>query len=148
MIGPDTRHVEILLVEDNEGDVFLTRKAFQGAKIANTLRVAEDGEIALKMLSADGPGSKRFVPDIVLLDINLPKLDGKQVLAEMKKDPDLRRIPVIMLTSSEADQDVLSTYDLQASGYIVKPVDFEKLRQVVCAIESFWFSIVTLPTES
>lgn len=141
----DIRVVDILLVEDNEGDVFLTKKAFDKAKIANTLHVAPDGEVALEMLRKQGEYSDRKTPDMVLLDINLPKKDGKQVLKEIKEDENLRRVPVVILTSSQAEQDVLKTYDLQASSYIVKPIDLEKFQEVVQAIEDFWFSVVVLP---
>lgn len=139
--------INILLVEDNEGDVFLTRKAFEKAKITNTLHVAEDGEIALKMLRLQPPYENAIKPDIILLDINLPKIDGKQVLAEVKADPELRRIPVVILTSSNAEKDVLKTYDLHANSYIIKPIDIDKFREVVQAIEDFWFSVVVLPTK-
>ena len=146
MIKDDMRPIQILLVEDNQGDIFLTRKAFEKAMVANRIQVATDGEMALKMLRGEQESSPAEIIDIVLLDINLPKLDGKQVLEAMKKDPDLRRIPVVVLSSSKAEQDVLQSYDLQASGYIVKPLSFEKFIDVVSAIEEFWFSIVTLPS--
>lgn len=139
-----TRPVEILLVEDNEGDVFLTKKAFEKAKIANNINVAMDGEEAMNMLQSNSTPK----PDIVLLDINLPKKDGKQVLAEMKEDENLRRIPVVILTSSKAEQDIVKTYDLHASSYIVKPIDLQKFSEVVTAIEDFWFSVVVLPSEA
>ena len=141
------KHIEILLVEDNEGDVFLTRKAFEKAKISNTISVAIDGEIALKKLRREDEFADYTLPDIVVLDINLPKKDGMQVLTEMKQDENLRRIPVVILTSSQAEQDVLKTYDLHASGYVVKPLNFEKFVEVVAAVEDFWFSIVTLPSK-
>lgn len=141
------RPVEILLVEDNEGDVFLTKKAFEKAKIANNIHVAIDGEKAIEMLKRDGEYADIPQPDIVLLDINLPKKDGKQVLAEMKEMPELKRIPVVILTSSKAEQDVVKTYDLHASSYIVKPIDLDKFHDVVTAIEDFWFSVVILPTD-
>ena len=141
------KHIEILLVEDNEGDVFLTRKALEKAKISNTISVAIDGEIALKRLRREDEFADNTLPDIVLLDINLPKKDGMQVLTKMKQDENLRRIPVVILTSSQAEQDVLKTYDLHASGYVVKPLNFEKFVEVVTAVEDFWFSIVTLPSK-
>ncbi len=145
-MDPDNiRFVEILLVEDNEGDVFLTKKAFSQAKIANKIQVADDGGMAMDILHKRGEYTTANSPDIVLLDINLPKKDGKQVLAEIKADPDLRRIPVVILTSSPADEDVLKTYDLQANSYIVKPVNLEKFQKVVNAIEEFWFGVVVLP---
>ena len=141
------RPVDILLVEDNEGDVFLTKKAFEKAKILNTINVACDGEVAMDILHNRGENSTAPKPDIVLLDINLPKKDGKQVLAEMKEDEELRRIPVVILTSSHAEQDVLKSYDLHASAYIVKPISLEKFYDVVSAVENFWFSVVTLPKQ-
>jgi two-component system, chemotaxis family, response regulator Rcp1 len=142
----DPSLVQILLVEDNDGDVFLTRKAFQKAKVANHINVARDGEMALNVMRGDEGFGPAQIPDIVLLDINLPKKDGKQVLQEMKEDPNLRRIPVVILSSSKAEQDVLQSYDLQASGYIIKPLDFEQFVDVVTAIEDFWFSKVALPS--
>ena len=147
MIIENTRPVEILLVEDNEGDVFLTKKAFSHAKITNNIHVALDGEIALEMLKKQGKFKDTPCPDIIFLDINLPKKDGKQVLVEIKEDKNLRRIPVVVLTSSMAEQDVLKTYDLHASSYIVKPINLEKFYEIVSAIENFWLTVVTLPSE-
>lgn len=141
------RPVEILLVEDNDGDIFLTKKAFDKAKIANNIHVATDGEMAMEMLKKKGQFGEMTKPDIVLLDINLPKKDGKQVLAEMKENELLKRIPVVILTSSKAEQDVVKTYDLHASSYIVKPISLEKFHDVVTAIEDFWFSVVILPND-
>lgn len=133
--------IEIMLVEDNEGDVFLTKKVFEKAKVQNTIKVASDGEAALKMLK-DGNARK---PDIILLDINLPKKDGKQVLDEIKKDPDLKAIPVVILTSSKAEKDILETYNLHANSYIIKPVTLEKFGEVATVVENFWFGVVALP---
>jgi len=147
MTPKKVRPVEILLVEDNEGDVFLTKKAFEQAKIANNINVAIDGEAAIEMLKNQGEYADLARPDIVLLDINLPKKDGKQVLLEMKADDNLKRIPVVILTSSKAEQDVVKTYDLHASSYIVKPINLEKFHDVVTAIEDFWFSVVVLPND-
>lgn len=144
-MSQDIRRIEILLVEDNEGDVFLTRKAFEQAKIANNIHVAPDGEMALKMLRNEDEYKDFGTPDIVLLDINLPKKDGKQVLADMKADERLRRIPVVILTSSKAEQDVVKSYDLHANSYIVKPINLGNFHEVVTAIEGFWFSVVVLP---
>ncbi len=141
----NARTVEIFLVEDNPGDVFLTKKAFQKARIANHIHVAPDGETALDMLFKRGEYENYVTPDIILLDINLPKKNGKQVLEEIKTDEVLRRIPVVILTSSKAEKDVAETYDLQASSYIVKPVDLYKFHEIVSAIENFWFSVVVLP---
>lgn len=143
----DPKPIDILLVEDNEGDVFLTKKAFRKAKILNNIYVAKDGEIALDMLRHN-PGYEDIPrPEIILLDINLPKKDGKQVLAEIKADKSLKRIPVVILTSSKAEADVLKSYELYASGYIVKPINLTNFHDVVSAIEDFWFSVVLLPKE-
>lgn len=147
MNAEKVRPIEILLVEDNEGDIFLTKKAFAKAKIANNIHIATDGEVALEMLKREGEFGEMKQPDIVLLDINLPKKDGKQVLAEMKDDERLKRIPVVILTSSKAEQDVVKSYDLHASSYIVKPINLEKFHDVVTAIEDFWFSVVILPND-
>ncbi len=133
--------IEILLVEDNEGDIFLTRKVFEKAKIRNVITVAEDGEIAMDMLK----GKKIRRPDIILLDINLPKKDGKQVLDEIKNDPDLKTIPVVIMTSSKAEKDILESYDLHANSYIIKPVTLDKFGEVVSIVENFWFGVVALP---
>ena len=135
--------IEILLVEDNPGDVRLTKEALREAKVRNRLHVAGDGIDALEMLRADGDGRVR--PDIILLDLNLPRKDGREVLADLKSDPELRRIPVVVVTSSEAEQDVLRSYDLHANCYITKPVDLEQFLQVVKSIEDFWLTIVKLP---
>jgi chemotaxis family two-component system response regulator Rcp1 len=142
MIG---RLIEILLVEDNPGDVRLTREALREGHVRINLSVAKDGADALAMLRHEPPHGETPRPDLVLLDLNLPKLDGRQVLAEMKSDPDLRRIPVVVLTTSKAEADVLRSYDLHANSYITKPVDFEQFIKVVHSIEEFWLSIVTLP---
>lgn len=137
--------ITILLIEDNDGDIFLTKKAFQNAKIVNRIDVAKDGEIALDMLRNNGPYKDSVRPDIILMDLNLPKKDGLQVLAEIKLDESLRRIPVVILTSSQAEQDVIKTYNLHASSYITKPIDLEKFHEIVTALEDFWFSVVVLP---
>jgi len=139
--------IEILLVEDNEGDVFLAKRAFKKARIANNINVACDGEVAIQMLNNQGEYQDNAKPDIIFLDINMPKKDGKQVLAEIKSNDKLKRIPVIILTSSKAEQDVLKTYDLHANGYIIKPIDIQQFHEVVTAIEEFWFTIVTMPPE-
>jgi len=138
------RPAELLLIEDNHGDVFLVREAFQSAKIRNNLSVANDGEEALAMLRRCGVHAKRTAPDLILLDLNLPGMDGREVLQTIKNDPALKRIPVIVLTSSKAEIDVLKTYDLRANGYIVKPVNFERLQDIVASLETFWFSVVVL----
>lgn len=141
----NTRAVEILLVEDNEGDIFLTKKAFAKAKIINNIQVAMDGDEALRFLRKEGEYADVARPDIILLDINLPKKSGKEVLKEIKEDEALCAIPVIVLSSSKAEQDVVKTYELHANGYIVKPVDLMKFQEVVNAVENFWFNVVVLP---
>jgi CheY-like chemotaxis protein len=137
--------IEILLVEDNKGDIFLTKKAFEKAKILNNIHVAMDGEQALTMLKKEGEYEDLPTPDIVLLDINLPKKSGVEVLEDMKKQERLKRIPVVILTSSQAERDIVKTYDLHANSYIVKPISLENFKDVVSAIEDFWFSVVVLP---
>jgi two-component system, chemotaxis family, response regulator Rcp1 len=138
--------IQILMVEDNDGDVFLTTEALKGAKIVNCLHVARDGVEALAFLRRQGPHADAPRPDLILLDLNLPRMDGRQVLAEIKSDPALRSIPVVVLTSSNAEQDVIRSYDLHANCYIVKPVDFSGLMQVVKNIEGFWLTVVKLPS--
>ena len=138
--------IEILLVEDNPGDVRLTREALKEAKIRNRLSVAGDGVEVMAFLRREGVYSTAPRPDIVLLDLNLPRKDGRQVLADVKADPELRRIPVVILTTSKAEEDILKTYDLHANCFITKPVDFDQFVKVVQSIEHFWLSIVTLPT--
>jgi CheY-like chemotaxis protein len=141
------RPVDILLVEDNPGDVRLTQEALREAKVNNRLMVARDGVEALDMLRQREPHTGLPRPDLILLDLNLPKKDGREVLVEIKADEALRRIPVVILTSSSADEDVLRSYDLQAACYITKPVDLDQFIKVVRSIESFWLSIVTLPPD-
>jgi CheY-like chemotaxis protein len=140
------RPAELLLVEDNYGDVLLAREAFRSAKIRNNLTVAGDGEEALKVLRRQDPFAHIPRPDLILLDLNLPRLDGRDVLRAIKADLDLRAIPVIVMTSSMAEIDVLKSYQLSANGYIVKPVDFERLQEIVASLESFWFTVVVLAT--
>lgn len=142
-----SRPIEILLVEDNPGDVILTKGAFSSAKLANNIYVAEDGEEAINFLNKLGDFKDAVTPDIILLDLNLPKKDGIDVLQEIKATPSIQRLPVVILTSSKADQDVLKTYNLHANSYITKPVNLEKFIDVVKAIEDFWFSVVVLPND-
>jgi CheY-like chemotaxis protein len=139
--------IEILLVEDNPGDARLTREALASSKVRNRLHHAKDGEEALAFLLREGRFSDVPVPDLVLLDLNLPKRDGREVLEEIKKDPRLMHIPVVILTSSQADEDILRTYRLHANCFITKPVDLEQLTKVVQGIEQFWFTLVRLPPE-
>ena len=139
--------VEILLVEDNEGDVGLIEEVFEEAKIRNNLHVAEDGEEALLYLHGEGKFSGSPRPDIILLDLNLPKKGGREVLREIKEDENLHNIPVIVLTTSDAEKDIIEAYDLHANAYITKPLDFDQFIKVVGSIENFWLDIVKLPTE-
>jgi two-component system, chemotaxis family, response regulator Rcp1 len=140
-------YIEILLVEDNPGDIRLTKEALKDSKILNNLNVVEDGMEAMTFLRKEGKYVDAPRPDLVLLDLNLPKKDGRDVLKEVKEDPILRRIPVVILTTSRSEQDILKTYDLYANCYINKPVDLDQFVTVVKSIENFWFSIVKLPPE-
>ena len=139
------RPIEILLVEDNPGDADLAREALSDSKLKNNLSVVGDGEEAMAFLRKQGKYAAEPRPDLVLLDLNLPKKDGRQVLAEVKADDDLKRIPVVILTTSRAEEDVLKTYNLHANCYIAKPIDFSQFLKVVKSIEDFWLSIVVLP---
>lgn len=139
------RPVEILLVEDNPGDIRLTIEALKDGKVNNNLRVANNGVEALDMLRREGKYAELPLPDIILLDLNLPKKDGREVLMEVKADESLKRIPVVVLTSSEAEQDILRVYDLHANCYITKPVDLEQFIRIIRSIENFWLTIVKLP---
>ena len=141
----NAKDIEILLVEDNPGDVRLTKEALKDCKMRNTLYVVEDGEEALSFLYKEGKYTDAPHPDLILLDLNLPKKNGKEVLYEIKEDPRLKRIPVVILTTSKAEEDILKTYDLHANCYITKPVDFDQFISVVRKIEDFWFTIVKLP---
>lgn len=137
--------VEVLLIEDSEADVRLTIEALKEAKVRNRLAVAEDGVDAMARLRNEGPYQNAPRPDLILLDLNLPRKDGRQVLKEIKEDPELRRIPVVILTTSKAEEDVVRAYDLHANCYITKPVDFTQFMNVVRSIKDFWLSIVKLP---
>lgn len=137
--------IEILLVEDNVADVRLTMEALKEAKVYNRLSVVDDGVKAMEFLRRTGPYADAPCPDLILLDLNLPRKDGREVLAEVKADPQLRRIPVVVLTTSQAQEDVLRAYDLHANCYISKPVGFEQFVTVVQALEDFWLTIVKLP---
>ena len=143
--GAPSRPVEILLVEDNPADVRLTQEALIEGKVLNNLTVANDGVEGLAVLRREGKHVNAPRPDIILLDLNLPKKDGREVLSEIKTDETLRRIPVVVLTTSRAEQDLLQTYDLHVNCYIVKPVDLDQFITVVQSIEDFWFTIVKLP---
>jgi len=142
------RAIEILMVEDNPGDVRLTREAFKDGRVWNQMHVVEDGLAALDFLHRRPPFEAAPRPDIVLLDLNLPRMDGREVLAHIKADPELRIIPVVVLTTSRAEEDVLRAYHLNANCYITKPVDLEQFIRVVQAIEDFWLTVVRLPPSS
>ncbi len=139
--------IDILLVEDDEGDVLLTKKALTNGKIYNSLNVTKDGVDALAFLRQEGEYASAVRPDLILLDLNMPRMDGRETLAQIKKDKNLRSIPVVVLTTSDSDRDILKSYDLQASCYVTKPVDLEQFVCVVKAIKDFWFSVVKLPPQ-
>ena len=140
-----SRTIVILLVEDNPGDARLTQEAMRDSKMLNLIHVVEDGVEAMAFLRREGRYSEAPRPDLILLDLNLPKKDGRAVLAEIKVDPDLRRIPVVVLTTSRSEEDVLKAYDLHANAYVTKPVDLEQFMRIVAQIDDFWFNVVTLP---
>jgi two-component system, chemotaxis family, response regulator Rcp1 len=140
------RPIEILLVEDNPGDARLTEEALKEGKVRNNLHHAKDGVEAMQFLLREGEHKGKPRPDLVLLDLNLPRKDGREVLADMRKNPELKTIPVVVLTTSEAEQDVVRTYELCANCYITKPVDLEKFITIVRSIEDFWLTIVRLPS--
>jgi CheY-like chemotaxis protein len=139
------RPIEILLVEDNPGDADLAREALEGSKFNNILNVVDDGEKAMAYLRRDGLYPEVSRPDLILLDLNIPKKDGRQVLAEIKEDDNLKRIPVVILTTSRAEEDVIKSYNLHCNCYITKPIDLNQFLSVVRSIEDFWLSIVVLP---
>jgi len=142
-----TKPVEILLVEDNPGDVRLTQETLKEFKVLNNLSVVGNGVEAMAFLRHEGRYAKASRPDLILLDLNLPKKDGREVLKEIKLDEQLKRIPVVVLTTSSAEQDILKTYELHANCYITKPVDLDQFIAVIKSIEKFWFTIVRLPPE-
>jgi CheY-like chemotaxis protein len=137
--------IHVLLVEDDPGDVLMTREAFEDTKVVNELHVVNDGVEALAFLRKKGRYAAAPTPDLILLDLNLPRVDGRQVLASVKADPLLRQIPVVVLTTSEAEEDVLRSYELHANAYVTKPVDFERFIEVVRKIDEFFVSVVRLP---
>jgi len=141
----DALAVDILLVEDNPGDVRLTKEALRDAKVLNEIYVAKDGVEAMEFLNKKGKFAKAPTPDMILLDLNLPRKDGREVLAEVKKDTKLKHIPVIVLTTSKADEDIIRSYNLHANAYITKPVDLNRFVEIMHALEEFWFTIVKLP---
>jgi CheY-like chemotaxis protein len=137
--------IEVLLVEDDEGDVVMTREALDEGKVLNRLHVVGDGVEAIEFLRREGQYAEAPRPDLILLDLNLPRRDGRQVLAEVKGDADLRRIPIVVLTTSEAEEDILRSYDLHANAYVTKPVDFDRFVAVIQQIDEFFISVVRLP---
>ncbi|MEO8822895.1 MAG: response regulator [Ginsengibacter sp.] len=141
------KQVNILLVEDNEGDIVLTLEALRMAKIANGVEVVKDGEAALNYLRKKGDYSEKELPDLILLDINLPKVDGLEVLAEIKNDAALTVIPVVMLTTSDSEIDIIKSYQQHANCFLTKPVEFEKFMELVLKIKDFWIDIVKLPNK-
>lgn len=142
---PDQSPIDVLLVEDDPGDVLMTREAFEENKVANRLAVVSDGAEAMQYLRREGEYADAPTPDLVLLDLNLPRMDGREVLAAMKSDENLRSIPVVVLTTSEAEEDVLRSYSLHANAYVTKPVDFSRFIEVVRQIDDFFVSVVRLP---
>jgi CheY-like chemotaxis protein len=147
MIQERNKLIEILMVEDNPADVRLTREAFKDAKMLNSMHVAVDGEEAMEFLRRAGKFKTAPRPDLILLDLNLPKKDGREVLAEIKNDPELKRIPVVVLTTSEDERDIFKAYDLHVNAYITKPVDLDQFMKIVEAVEDFWLSVVKLPAK-
>jgi CheY-like chemotaxis protein len=137
--------IDVLLVEDDAGDVLMTREAFEHYKIRNQLHVVNDGEQALQFLRRTGEYAGAPRPGLILLDLNLPRRDGMQVLAELKEDPELRVIPVVVLTTSQAEEDILRSYSLHANAYVSKPVDFERFMEVIRQIDNFFVTVVELP---
>jgi CheY-like chemotaxis protein len=143
---PAGQPIEVLLVEDDPGDILLIREAFEFNKVHNNLNVVNDGEQALEYLRNEGEYADQLRPDLVLLDLNLPRKDGREVLAEVKSDERLRAIPIVVLTTSEAEEDVLKSYQLHANAYVTKPVDFERFISIVRQIDDFFVSVVRLPS--
>lgn len=145
MVNP--KRIDVLLVEDDPGDVELTKEGLLTAKMLVNLHVVDDGEKALKYLRKETPYTEAVRPDIILLDLNMPRKDGKETLQEIKAEPSLRSIPVVILTTSEAETDIVKCYDLGANCYITKPISFEAFTKVVAMIEEFWFTIVRMPSK-
>ncbi|TDC05194.1 response regulator [Nonomuraea longispora] len=142
----DLRPIDVLLVEDDQGDILLTKEAFDHNKVRNRLNVVNDGEQAMAYLRREGEYRDAIRPDLILLDLNLPRMSGREVLREVKDDPALRTIPVVILTTSEAEEDILHSYRLYANAYVSKPVDFEQFIRVVRQIDNFFVTVVKLPT--
>jgi two-component system response regulator len=141
----EAMRADILLVEDNPGDVRLTKEALKDAKVLNDIYVAKDGVEAMEFMHHEGSFANVPIPDLILLDLNLPKKDGREVLAEIKKDPKLKHIPIVVLTTSKAEEDIIKSYNLHANAYITKPVDLNRFVEIMHGLEEFWFTIVKLP---
>ena len=146
MMVPVTTPIEILMVEDSPGDVRLTKEALKDAKVLNHISVVEDGVEAMAFLRREGAHAEAPRPDLILLDLNLPRKDGREVLAEIKADPALAQIPVVVLTTSQAEQDILQSYQLHANCYVTKPVDLDQFISVIKSVETFWLTVARLPT--
>ncbi len=144
---PPLKHIEILLVEDSPADVLIAREALNEVKLINNIHVAEDGVDAMDFLHRRGKFASAPRPDLILLDLNLPRKNGREVLTEIKADENLKTIPVVVLTTSSAEEDILRSYNLHANCYVVKPVEFDSFVKAVQSIRHFWFSVVTLPPE-
>lgn len=147
MDSVNAQPLEILLVEDNPGDIRLIKEILKEGRINNNLNITEDGEEAMEFLRKEGEFANSPRPDLILLDLNLPKKDGREVLEEIKEDENLRRIPVVVLTTSTAEEDILKSYDMHANSYITKPVDFDQFIKVIKSIEDFWLEVVKLPED-
>ncbi len=145
MFATDGRPAEVLLVEDNDNDMFITRKGFEEAKLALNLHHVENGQECMAFLRKDGQYADAPTPDLVLLDLNMPVMDGREVLAEIVKDEQLRKLPVVILTTSNGERDILDMYNLRCSSYIVKPVDFTQFQRVIQQLSDYWFTVVVLP---
>ena len=146
MTNSPLKHIEILLVEDSPADVLIAREALSEAKLMNTIHVAEDGVEAMDFLHQRGKFASAPRPDLILLDLNLPRKNGREVLAEIKADENIKHIPVVVLTTSRDEEDILKSYNLHANCYVVKPVEFESFVKAVQSIQHFWFSVVVLPS--
>jgi CheY-like chemotaxis protein len=142
----NTKVIDVLMVDDDDGDVLMTREAFEYYKVRNRLHVVSDGERALQFLRRQGPYADAPRPGLILLDVNLPRLSGLEVLAELKRDPDLLVIPVVMLTTSRAEEDIVRSYSLHANAFVTKPVDFEHFMEAIRQIDNFFLTLVCLPT--
>lgn len=147
-MNPPVKLIEILLVEDSATDILMTQEALNEAKLLTTLHIVEDGVSALAFLRQTGPYANAPRPDLILLDLNLPRKNGRELLAEIKDDPHLQQIPVVVLTTSNAEEDIVKAYNLHANCYVVKPLDFTRFVEVIRSIRHFWFTIVTLPSEA